>query len=194
MKQKRDNIPEPSRVKKSRLIEKSLWGLDIFKNAGTVMFYVSVGSEVITRKMIKRAIKEGKRVVVPFIEKTGKKIKAVRISSLEKDTVKGLFGIPAPKPSIRKDVQAKEIDIVVVPAVACDSSCHRIGYGGGYYDRWLKSIPLEARIGIAYDCQIVKSIKKSPNDVPLGLIVTEKRFIERKRRSVLSIRRKGRPG
>jgi 5-formyltetrahydrofolate cyclo-ligase len=167
------------RKKKSLEIEKRLWGLEAFRRALLVMFYVSIGSEVKTRKMIKRALKEGKKVAVPFIGRSGSVMKAVTIGSFEKDLAKGYFGIPEPRKSLGKSVAAGKIDIVIVPAVACDKSCNRIGYGGGYYDRWLKNIPCHKTIGLAFERQVVEKISKSSNDIPLGQIVTEKRIIER---------------
>ena len=148
------------------------------------MFYVSIGSEVITYNMIERALKEGKKALVPFIGRPRGAIKAAEIGSFQSDLVKGCFGIPEPRCNLRKSVPAGKIDAVIVPAVVCDTSCNRIGYGGGYYDRWLKNIPLKKRIGVVYESQVVEKISKSRNDVPLNIIVTETRVIRNKSRIV----------
>ena len=101
--------------------------------------------------------------------------------SFSKDLKKGAYGILEPKKLIANEVSEDQIDIVLVPAVACDQSCNRIGYGKGYYDRWLKKIPKKARIGLAYESQITGTLPKDKKDVQLGMVITEKRLITPKK-------------
>jgi len=177
MKQTRDSVPALSREKKSLVIARTLEELPLYRKARTVMYYLSFGSEVITGAMIERALIDGKNVVVPFLDKSGKKMGAAKINSIKNGLTTGAYGIREPEPALCKRVLEGTIDMVVVPAIAYDLSCNRIGYGKGYYDRWLKKIPVSARVGVAYDLQIVREIPKCPDDLPLGLVVTEKRII-----------------
>jgi len=76
-----------------------------------------------------------------------------------------------------RPVPREEIDVVLIPAVAFDRQGRRVGYGGGYYDRFLPEIPRAARIGAAFACQIVAEIPPDPHDVPADWIVTEDELI-----------------
>ena len=71
----------------------------------------------------------------------------------------------------------EEIEAVLVPAVAFDGRGYRIGYGGGYYDRFLPEVPQAARIGAAFSCQVVAEIPADSHDVPADRIVTEREII-----------------
>lgn len=177
MKKKRDSISLASRKAMSRKIAKTLRELPTYRKARTVMFYVSFGSEVITNKMIMSAVKEGKNVVVPFLGKSKEEIKAAKITSAKSDLIRGAFGIKEPKPRLCKEIPHRKIDLVVVPAVVFDKACQRVGYGKGYYDRWLKKIPLKARIGIAFDAQVIEKIPECRNDIPVSMVITDKRTI-----------------
>lgn len=177
MKQKRDSLTAVSRNRLSLMIGKAVRKLDLYRRAKTVMFYVNIGSEVETEGMIKAALKGKKKVVVPFIGKEGAMMGAARITSFGRDLKKGAYGIPEPVRGLRNKVSQQDIDIVVVPAVACDKACHRLGYGKGYYDRWLKKIPVASRIGLNFDSQVVEILPSTSKDLPLGMVVTEKRVL-----------------
>ena len=75
--------------------------------------------------------------------------------------------------------------MILVPVVAFDSLCHRIGYGGGWYDRWLFSQARVLKIGLAYETQKVQSVPAEAHDVPLDMIVTEKAVYQRANKSTL---------
>jgi 5-formyltetrahydrofolate cyclo-ligase len=164
-------------------IARSVEALPAYKRAKTIMFYMNKGSEVPTTGMISKALKNGKAVLIPFIAKNAEGIKAARILSLRRGLVKGAYGITEPAPRFCRAVPEKMIDLVIVPAVAYDKKCRRIGYGGGYYDRWLEKIPMGARVGIAFDRQIVNELPQYPGDKRVGTVVTEKRLVRRVGRS-----------
>ncbi len=107
-----------------------------FKNAKTVFCYVSAGSEVKTQGLIQEMLTK-KRVVVPYCtDKCGNMI-AVEIKSLD-ELKEGLFGIS--EPVTPKEFPKEEIDFVIVPGIAFDKDGYRLGYGKGYYDRFLSDI------------------------------------------------------
>ncbi|MDR3253687.1 MAG: 5-formyltetrahydrofolate cyclo-ligase, partial [Endomicrobium sp.] len=74
-------------------------------------------------------------------------------------------------------VKQDNIDLIFVPGLAFDVLGYRMGYGKGYYDRWLKNLPSEKIVGLAYDFQIADKLPSEKYDIPVGLIITEKRVI-----------------
>ncbi len=177
---RRDSLSRDEIDSKSEKIENELFALPEFRRAKTVMFYVSFRSEVETEKMIRNALNLRKRVVVPVVD--GEKIEAIEIKNFEKELTEGSFGIKEPKKELRKRVDQKEIDLVVVPGVVFDKTGGRLGYGRGYYDRFLKSKSIELRmagspqralIGLAFDLQITRKIPLVEKDVRVDKIVTE---------------------
>jgi len=182
---KRDNLSREEIESKSENIERQLLSLPEFRRAKTVMLYVSFRSEVATDKMIRNALNLRKRVVVPVVD--GERIEVAEIKNLEKELAKGSFGIGEPKKEFRRRVDQKKIDIVVVPGVVFDKTGGRLGYGRGYYDRFLrsKSIRLKtscshpcALIGLAFDLQITGKIPLVEEDVRVDKIVTESGIID----------------
>jgi 5-formyltetrahydrofolate cyclo-ligase len=152
--------------------------LSLYQQTKTLMIYLSYGSEVITNFIVRSAVEEEKNVVVPAIKNPGDlRMQAVKIVRLE-DANQLVYGVRQPE-VISEDVVVKEdIDLVLVPGVAFDLSRYRVGYGKGYYDRWLKDVPLSKSIGLAYDFQITDKLPIGKHDLPIGTIVTEQRIIQ----------------
>ncbi|MCK4802196.1 5-formyltetrahydrofolate cyclo-ligase, partial [bacterium] len=186
---KRNNLSRDEIKSKSEKIEKELFSLPEFQRAKTVMFYVSFRSEVETEKMTRNALKLKKKIVIPVVH--GEKIVVYEIKNLKKELTKGSFGIKEPKKEFRRRVNQKEIDLVVVPGVVFDKRGGRLGYGRGYYDRFLrsKSIRLKmsrsrkcALIGLAFDLQIARKIPLVEEDMKVDKIVTESGIVDCKNR------------
>lgn len=162
----------PAEIKnKSDEIRKRLFSLREFKEAEVVMFFVSYRSEVNTHKMISQALK-GKIVAVP---KTSSRSMVPSIITSMKELSPNKKGILEPK-KIRK-IGLKDIDVVIVPGIAFDKKCHRLGYGRGYYDKFLKKVPNAVKIGLAFDLQIVKDMPHEKHDIPVNKVITEKRIL-----------------
>ena len=159
-----------TRLSKSRIIEKRLFQRKEFQRAKTVMFYMSLPEEVNTRRMIRRTLALGKRVILPRLEK--KAIRPVEILDLTKDVAPARFGIFEPRKN-RRPVGIKEIDLVVAPGVAFDARGNRLGRGGGYYDRFLKRvkgrIPV---IGLAFRLQKLRTLPVSSRDIPVTTLIS----------------------
>lgn len=160
----------------SERIGRALALLPAYGAARTVMFFLTHGSEVETEAMISAALAEGKSVVVPRID-AGDNIRACRIDNLDQDVVPGKFGIREPRAEWCQEILPGSIDLVMVPAVVYDRCGNRIGYGKGYYDRWLAQFAPAQRIGLAYDVQVVDKILRETHDMPVGMIVTDQRLI-----------------
>lgn len=191
---RRNSLSRDEIDSKSEKIENELFALPEFQRAKTVVFYVSFRSEVETEKMIRNALNLRKRVVVPVVD--GEKIEVAEIKNFEKELTKGSFGIKEPKKEFRRRVHQKEIDLVVVPGVVFDKTGGRLGYGRGYYDRFLKSKSIKLRmgrspqcalIGLAFDLQIARKIPLVEKDVRVDKIVTESGIINCKNQHSVSM-------
>lgn len=169
----RKNLPEKSQ--KSKAIIETLKKLDEFKTAKTIMPYLSLDIEVDTKEFIKNELSEQKRtVLVPFIEKDN-----IQISKLSdfKALTQGKFGVLEP---LKKEICNEKIDIIIVPGVAFDKHGSRIGFGKGYYDRFLEKYKNSLKIGLAFEDQLVNFIPKEQHDKPVDIIITEKRVVRYK--------------
>jgi 5-formyltetrahydrofolate cyclo-ligase len=168
----RNSLTLRQRKIKSASIFKKLKNLQLFKKAKTVMFYMTYGSEVMTEKMIKESIKMGKNAVIPALNLKMNKIIPKQIKSL-KDVYFGSYGIREPKKGARI-AREEDIDIVITPGVAFDMAGARLGYGKGYYDRFLSKIEKKKRIGAAFKLQIVEKLPRTRQDLCMGSIITER--------------------
>jgi len=147
---------EQARVAKSLKICNKFFKMPHLKEANTILFYASFNGEVDTFEMIKKAKKLGKRICLPTVIREKNKIVPMLVESLEEDLEMGSYGMLQPKPDKCKAINPKKIDAAVIPGVAFDKSNNRLGRGGGYYDRFLKTLSADVPcIGLAFDFQIV---------------------------------------
>ena len=144
-----------------------------FKQAKTILFYASFDGEVETFEMIKKALNLGKKIALPKILKDKIKLLPVFIRSLRRDLKAGVYGIKEPKDKKVNVLKIKDIDMVIVPALAFDKANHRLGRGKGYYDRFLGNIPsCIPTFGLAFDFQVVSSVPhKKGQDMPVCHVV-----------------------
>lgn len=145
-----------------------LAGLDA---TGTVMVYLSKPSEVQTHTLVRTLLARGWPVIVPIIEQ---ETRSLRLSYLRDMSVlvASTFRVPEPVGS-EIPAQASDVDTVIVPLLAFDRRGNRIGYGAGYYDRFLSRIPRAEKIGLAFSCQEVAAVPAEARDVRLDWVVTE---------------------
>jgi 5-formyltetrahydrofolate cyclo-ligase len=149
--------------------------LDVLDGTNPLLVYVSKPSEVNTQALIERLISQGKTVVVPIIEKD---TKTLRLSYLDDPAVlqESTFHVPEPVghelPALASDVKA-----VIIPMLAFDKKGNRLGYGAGYYDRFLSSHLHLRRIGLAFACQEVEEIPADATDAGMDIIVTDTSII-----------------
>tara|TARA_Y100000310_G_scaffold151292_1_gene150900 strand:- start:1547 stop:2101 length:555 start_codon:yes stop_codon:yes gene_type:complete len=168
----RNSLDDGVIKEKSKQIEKSLFSLEEYKNSKNVMFYVSFGNEVETHDMIKKALKD-KVVIVPKV--VFGEIKPSLLGDFSQLIPCGKFDILEPMEPVFYN--AKNIDLVVVPGIGFDRKGVRVGYGYGFYDKFLKNLPKAVKIGVGYDFQVVDEIQKENHDVSMDLIVTDKEVI-----------------
>ena len=170
--EKRNSLSEQEIKSKSEIIKNNVFSMKDFKDSKVVMFYVSFNSEVDTHEMIKEALKS-KRIAVPKV--VDGEIQPALLIDFEQMIPSGKFNILEPIELLKVDF--KNISLIIIPGIAFDRKGHRIGYGYGYYDKFLRKIPKASKIGIAFDFQIVEKIPNEKHDVPLDIIVTEKEVI-----------------
>lgn len=178
------NTLSPDELKeKSALITKTLLELESIKNSKTIFVYVSFRSEVNTEELIDTLIRMGKNVTVPITRVKEKRLDAISIQSRSEDLVPGYCDIPEPKAELypEQSVSPEQIDVILLPGSVFDERGGRFGYGGGYYDRFVSSVPDAVRIGLAFDLQIIEKAPLAPHDEILDLVVTESRIIRGKR-------------
>lgn len=174
----RGALSEESIRVKSRDIGQKLLELAEFKACGNILFFLSLPSEVQTDEMIQKALDMGKKVYVPIVDQKRKRLNVSEIPGLDIEFEEKRFGIREPGLSHLKIVSPKVIDFVLFPGLAFDPKGGRIGYGAGYYDKFLKEVPGHApRVGVAFDFQVLDSIPQTEFDVPVQKILTEKKSI-----------------
>lgn len=163
----------------SDIITDKLLQLDCIKNSQTIMLYLDFNNEVCTDNLIKKLISMGKTVASPITLKAERKLIPSQITDFENGIQFGAYNIREPKPECSPTIDIKNLDVVIVPAVAYDKNCYRLGYGGGFYDRFLENLRDDAvTIGIAFDLQIFDEVPKEPHDAQLDYIVTESRILK----------------
>ncbi|WP_195940785.1 5-formyltetrahydrofolate cyclo-ligase [Romboutsia sp. 1001713B170131_170501_G6] len=174
----RNNQSYESLCKNSSIITQKVLALDCIKTAKNIMLYLDFNNEVKTDELIIKLLSLGKTVSSPITIKEEKKLIPSQIIDL-KDGVKiGAYGIREPKPECSPEVEVKDIDVVIVPAVAYDKDCYRLGYGGGFYDRFIERLREDAiTVGIAFDLQIFDSVPKEDHDAQLDYIITESQIL-----------------
>lgn len=164
----------------SHQISERVLDLDCFQQAKTVFIYVDFRSEVQTRELISKMQDMGKKVVVPVTILQERNLLPVRISNIERDLAPGYASILEPVESIRKTqrVSPASLDIIFLPGSVFDERGGRMGYGGGFYDRFVSGkAPQALRIGLAYEQQMVEEAPLQDHDERMDMIITEKRVV-----------------
>ena len=164
--EKRDATSAELRDIASEKIHENLKKNSSFINAQNIACYFPIGSEVNTHNIILDILKQGKNLLLPRI--IDNDIQFYIVSNLER-LEKGSFEIMEPKDSCER---AKKIDCILIPTVGISKLGVRLGYGKGYYDRFLSSTDA-VKISLTYSKQIVKSIPSDSHDVKIDWIITE---------------------
>ncbi len=171
----RRSLSRDSWCASSRAAQFNLLSLDEYVDADCIALYAPAHNETGTELLLSAAFQAGKRVLYPAV--CGHQMVLRRIERLE-ELQKGSFGILEPRPT-GVDHQANEADLIVVPGVAFDLAGHRIGYGKGFYDRFLHHPDCSAHlVGLCHDFQLTEElIPVDAHDIPMEIIVSDKRII-----------------
>ena len=158
----------------------ALLALPCYKEADAVFTYIGMVDEIDTMPLIERANADGKTVACPQV--TGREMVFRRVRSAD-DARPGCMGILEPSDTAILDPLDFEKPLFIMPGLAFCRDGRRVGYGGGYYDRYLEKRRGIMRVALACSFQILPSLPADPYDIPLGdLLITEKEVIEIGRR------------
>ena len=158
----------------SQQVTKRVTELPEFAAADRIMAYADYNHEVITRYIIEEAWKAGKEAAVPKV--VGKDMVFYRLTDFSQ-LEPGYFGIPEPA---RGEIVEWEDALMVMPGVAFDAHNNRVGYGGGFYDRFLEKHPDIVRLAIAFDFQVLNQVPTEPTDICPQIIVTQSKVYYRR--------------
>ena len=163
---------EDDRRRRSQAIWRRASRLRVFRRAKTICCYVALPYEVQTWQMIERMLERGKRVVVPRVQRRARRLQCCEIRDPSTELMPGAFGVWEPVRSARRFVRLGDLDLVFVPGLAFDRRGHRLGHGGGYFDRFLARVPRTTpTIGLAFRFQLLDRLPVAPHDRALHAVI-----------------------
>lgn len=183
MKRVRRALGPDARAARSEKIARRVVGLPVWSRAGTVAVFVPMKMEVDAGLIERAAREDGKRVVAPrMVPPTpGAPIHEwhleLRVFEDGVDPVESGHMVREP-PLEAPLVDPSEVDLIVVPGLAFDPRGGRIGYGAGHYDGLLPHIRAGARVGVAFDFQLIAEVPEEPSDARVDLVVTDERVVD----------------
>ena len=158
--------------KNSNIIMDKLFSTQIFKESDCIGFYYSLKTEVLTSSMIQKTLDLGKNVCLPKINQESK--------TMDFHTIEGIENLNKNHLDISEPVGGAictNIDVVIIPGIAFDKLGNRLGFGSGYYDKFLTLHASIYKIALAFDFQLINTIDIQEHDVPMDLLITENRTI-----------------
>lgn len=170
VKTRRSMLTNKDKELMDEIIFNKLMKSEAYKAAKIIFIYVSFQGEVDTHRIIKHAIDNNKKIYVPKIVSKKEGIKAIEINSFE-ELKEGAYNILEPE-NFENQRDEKDIDLILMPGVAFDEVGGRIGYGGAFYDRFLKKVRKDAsKIALAYDFQIFEKVPMEEHDIKIDGII-----------------------
>ena len=170
---KRDSLSLDERKRKSKAAAEKFIRIKDYINSKNILIYYPFRSEIDTTIIIKDALSKNKKVILPKVDND--KLSFYFINDISVQLEKGAYGIMEPIPSLCKHAKITDIDLVVIPGVGCDKNLNRLGYGGGFYDKFLPHLPDKIKkIALCFDIQILpKDIPTHKNDKKIDMLITE---------------------
>ena len=175
IKQKRRALSIEYRQQASRKMQAELTRLPCYQAAEYIMLYMAMQDEVQLDELIAMVLKDGKKAVIPLVTGAGL-MEAVELSDMA-DLVPDKYGIKTVSEEKRRLIAPGKIDLIIVPGVAFDKAGHRLGMGGGFYDRFMLRASRAVRAALAYDCQLLVAVPAEVHDLTVDYIITEKQNI-----------------
>ena len=174
MREKRKSMDQIEKKLLDKNLRERLFQTEEYKKSKVVFIYVSTSEEINTIEIIKQLFKDGKVVAVPRIMKD-KTMKALKINSLDELLEVGSFGIL--EPSSQSEDLNEIVDLTIVPGLAFDSLNKRLGYGGGFYDRFFVRYKNSIKISLCYDYQFVTTVYPTEYDVSVEMIISNNHIV-----------------
>ena len=159
-------MTEEDILRRSEILAEKFARSNAYRAAKTIYGYLPYNQEVRTVPMLRRALEEGKRVAVPKVY--GDDMKFIYLDDLSQ-VAKGYAGIP--EPVADGPVAQDETALVLMPGLAFDRAGHRIGYGGGFYDKFLAREPHHPTVALCYDFQVMEKIETESFDIPVDVVL-----------------------
>ena len=173
----RDSLDVEVRRDFSRGIFENLSSLDIFRKAKTIMTFLSIHSEVDTWDIARHVLQANKQLSVPVINWNKKEMFASRLQNLDTDLISVRYQLWEPYPDAVDPIERDEIDLILVPGAAWNDAGFRIGYGGGFYDRFLRGKSNSVKtVGLTFSCQTAAEFEVQEWDEPVDYILTEEKL------------------
>ncbi len=167
--EKKRALSEAQIEARSRVLADRLFAAEQYRQCKSLYAYLSFNQEVRTSPIIKRAWADGKRVAVP--KGIGRDMVFIWIDSFDNLAPQGAFHIMEPIGD--GPVAGDETALILMPGLAFDPNGHRVGYGGGYYDRFLEKEPDHPLVALCYDFQLVDHLEVEAHDVPVDVVITD---------------------
>ena len=175
----RKAIPAAEAKERSSLIQQQVLSMEEYAKASTIMLYLDFRNEVQTDQIIIDALSKGKRISIPVSDTATKRLTPSQIVEYPGDLTEGTYGILEPKTDCIRPLEPEELDLIIVPGVAFDEECNRLGYGAGFYDRFLpRTKPGTVFMALAFEMQIYAKVYHQSHDCPVHFVITENRVIK----------------
>lgn len=176
MLQKRVDLPADVVQEFSHAIQEKIIKSPMWPRTGRIGLYAPVKNEVMTQNIFQKALEQGLHVYFPRVEQG---IRFYEVNGPD-DLQRGSWSIPEPKIECIQRKPDEKFDLLLVPGIAFTQGCHRIGYGRGFYDKYISEIVKDApTFALAYDFQVVESFPLEEWDQALFGVMTEKKFYSR---------------
>ncbi len=166
----RSEMSETDRTEKSKLAQKNFLETALYKNAKTIMLYMPIGNETDTKDIVMSAFKDKKSLAFPVTSQNNFEI-IPYCADENTEFLKGGFSVP--EPTRTSPILKDEIDLVLVPGIAFDTSGGRVGFGKGCYDRFLKGFN-GIKVGFSFDSQVCEDVCSDKYDIKMDYLVTDK--------------------
>lgn len=171
--QKRAGVKNQST--KSKAIQDKVLELTCYQRAKQILLYRTKGTEVDTRWIWREAVKDGKMVLFPFCPPDGSDMRFYQVTAMD-DFVLSSFGVWEPNPTLCKMMELAQDSLCIVPGLSFTENGFRLGYGKGYYDRFLAEHNIFS-VGLCYDEMLAENLPIDPFDQAVNMVVTDKKVI-----------------
>lgn len=169
----RKYLTKEEKIKKDIIIKEKLHSKLLYEKSNFIFIYVSLKDEVNTHDIIKEALCQGKRICVPKVISLNEGMEAIEIKDFSELMECGRYKILEPE-NFKNIVDPKEIDLAILPGLAFDNKGGRLGYGGGFYDRFIPHLKNKVRkIALAYDFQMVDHVPKDIHDILVDEVIAD---------------------
>lgn len=165
-------LSEIERKRKSSKIQQELEKLPEFLQAQVVMLFLNFRDEVDTTALAQETLELNKKLILPRCAPNGILL-PIEVKDLSEDIEPGAWGIREPKLD-KGEMDPSEIDLIIVPGAGFSFRGDRLGYGGGYYDRFFRRLsPLIPRVALSFACQVIDEVPVDEHDMKMSMLITE---------------------